>query len=477
MSDTQSLDSKPQDDNQELLDDESAITAELTRIKEINAKNTAATDAQDEPAQAGAEVADAEVQDESAQAETEAGETEASSNELIATDDNNELVVPDSDTELAIVEDELAPVDATPEAEVPKKKKRRGLLIALLSVFLVLLLAAGGLAGYIYYLDQENAEIVPNGVSFNGIPVGGMTKAQVQAVIAEQQLPMTQKVLVGSVESSSTQATPSNLKVSEIISFDGETPLQEIMAVRYSADLETRIRHDLLKEEIKQDFKMLYSLDETAVNEYAKKVGQELELLPVDAKYVVAGGIKIEGGTDGYSVDTSQTANAIFEQLNEESLYSDETTLTYKVAGQDTQPENSGEVLKQRKAIYISRSDRRLSLYRGDTLLRSWSVAVGTPSHPTPRGDYRITLKRYMPVWVNPGSEWAKNMPPTIGPGPTAPLGVRALNINAPGIRIHGTPAINSIGTAASHGCVRMRNEEVIQLYDLVEVGTPVFIR
>jgi L,D-transpeptidase ErfK/SrfK len=67
-------------------------------------------------------------------------------------------------------------------------------------------------------------------------------------------------------------------------------------------------------------------------------------------------------------------------------------------------------------------------------------------------------------------------MPETIPPGPGNPLGTRALNLNASGIRIHGTANVNSIGTAASHGCVRMVQRDVEELYDLVDVGTPVFV-
>lgn len=130
------------------------------------------------------------------------------------------------------------------------------------------------------------------------------------------------------------------------------------------------------------------------------------------------------------------------------------------------------------KTIVISRSKKTLDLYdRNGNIEKSYRVAVGTSAHPTPAGDWRITLKRYAPTWVNPGSAWAKGMPSSIPPGPGNPLGPRALNLNADGIRIHGTYEYNSIGTAASHGCIRMMPKDVIELYDLVEVGTLVYIR
>jgi L,D-transpeptidase ErfK/SrfK len=63
-----------------------------------------------------------------------------------------------------------------------------------------------------------------------------------------------------------------------------------------------------------------------------------------------------------------------------------------------------------------------------------------------------------------------------IPPGPGNPLGTRALYLNADGIRIHGTPSDSSIGSYASHGCIRMHISESEALYPLVPVGTPVFI-
>jgi lipoprotein-anchoring transpeptidase ErfK/SrfK len=127
-------------------------------------------------------------------------------------------------------------------------------------------------------------------------------------------------------------------------------------------------------------------------------------------------------------------------------------------------------------AIVVDLSERRLYLYVNGKLEKKYGVAVGAPSFPTPQGRFRIVLKRYMPTWSNPGSAWAADMPKSIPPGVTNPLGTRALNLDAPGIRIHGTSKDYSIGTAASHGCMRMHRWDIEDLYDRVEVGTPVFI-
>lgn len=131
------------------------------------------------------------------------------------------------------------------------------------------------------------------------------------------------------------------------------------------------------------------------------------------------------------------------------------------------------------RVILVVLSERYLRLYdpgKGGYILHGYPCAVGMPQYPTPTGAWRIVLKRYMPTWVNPGDAWGAGMPAVIGPGPGNPLGTRAMNLNADGIRIHGTENINSIGTAASHGCIRLQRKNVEQLFDLVVVGTPVYI-
>jgi len=128
------------------------------------------------------------------------------------------------------------------------------------------------------------------------------------------------------------------------------------------------------------------------------------------------------------------------------------------------------------RVIVVDKSERRLYLYEYSRLERSFRVAVGMNRYPTPLGSYKVVKKRYRPAWYNPGSAWAASMPRYIPPGPSNPLGTRALNLNAPGIRIHGTNNISSIGTAASHGCIRMLRKDVEWLYPRVEVNTPVYV-
>ena len=88
---------------------------------------------------------------------------------------------------------------------------------------------------------------------------------------------------------------------------------------------------------------------------------------------------------------------------------------------------------------------------------------------------YVVTEKVANPTWIPPNSPWAAGLEP-VPPGASNPLGTRWIGTSAPLIGIHGTPQDWSIGSAASHGCIRMDPKDVIALYPKVPTGTPVYI-
>jgi lipoprotein-anchoring transpeptidase ErfK/SrfK len=125
--------------------------------------------------------------------------------------------------------------------------------------------------------------------------------------------------------------------------------------------------------------------------------------------------------------------------------------------------------------IVIRRGSNRLSLYTGPRLMRTFGVATGTSTYPTPLGTFEIVSMQRDPWWLPPDSDWAKDAKP-IPPGPGNPLGTRWMGITSPGVGIHGTPDAASIGYSASHGCIRMRIPDAEALFTSVDTGTPVFI-
>jgi lipoprotein-anchoring transpeptidase ErfK/SrfK len=131
-----------------------------------------------------------------------------------------------------------------------------------------------------------------------------------------------------------------------------------------------------------------------------------------------------------------------------------------------------------RTVITIDRAAFRLRLFKDLGLRRSYGVAVGQPAYPTPTGLFRVQTKQVNPVWSVPNSPWAGELAGTVVQGGTAanPLKARWMGI-ANGVGIHGTGEDWSIGTRASHGCIRMHVADVVALYRRVPIGTPVLIR
>jgi lipoprotein-anchoring transpeptidase ErfK/SrfK len=124
--------------------------------------------------------------------------------------------------------------------------------------------------------------------------------------------------------------------------------------------------------------------------------------------------------------------------------------------------------------IVIRRGSRRLYLYNGMRYRTTFGVAVGMSAYPTPLGRFTIQSMVRNPWWFPPSSPWAQGASP-VPPGPSNPLGTRWMGLGR-GIGIHGTPQSWSIGSAASHGCIRMRIPEAEWLFARVRTGAPVFI-
>lgn len=124
--------------------------------------------------------------------------------------------------------------------------------------------------------------------------------------------------------------------------------------------------------------------------------------------------------------------------------------------------------------ILLSLGERRLYLYRGDMLVSSYPVAVGAVETPTPQGQFTVSNMVVNPVWQSP---WTGEVHE---PGANSALGLRWIEFaeGETGVfGFHGTPTVESIGQAASNGCVRMRNEDVVALFAQVSVGTPVVVQ
>ncbi len=138
-----------------------------------------------------------------------------------------------------------------------------------------------------------------------------------------------------------------------------------------------------------------------------------------------------------------------------------------------------------RSFIHIDRERHELVLYRRRPwrsrfhVKATYKIAVGALGFETPKGMYIVHSKSLDPWWKAPESEWVdpsiqgKLYPPGDPGNPLTGAFIKLWN----GIGIHGTRALDSLGTDASHGCIRMATEDVVDLYELTPVGCPVYIR
>ena len=118
------------------------------------------------------------------------------------------------------------------------------------------------------------------------------------------------------------------------------------------------------------------------------------------------------------------------------------------------------------RRIVVSIPDRKLAILEEGRVLKVWSTAVGASRTPSPVGSYTVVVRVPEPTWYYKGK--------VVPPGKGNPLGTRWMGLSAKGYGIHGTNAPSSIGRNASHGCIRMRNRDVEELFGMVAVGDEV---
>ena len=144
-------------------------------------------------------------------------------------------------------------------------------------------------------------------------------------------------------------------------------------------------------------------------------------------------------------------------------------TLSAPTMAQDAAPARVAVPAIGRRQVLVSIPDRKLAVLENGKVIRSFAFAVGATASPSPTGKFQITRRLTNPTYYRPGV--------VIAAGSDNPLGPRWVGLNKQGFGIHGTNEPGSIGRAASHGCIRMRNRDIVQFFSLVAVGDTVEIR
>jgi lipoprotein-anchoring transpeptidase ErfK/SrfK len=346
----------------------------------------------------------------------------------------------------------------------PVRKHRAIAVVAIVAG--VLVLAAGGAAFSAYRYEQARADRILPGVSIAGVDVGGMTKAEaVVAVRDAAELALQQQIRLRA-GGRSWQITLEELGQRS----NAVGAVNRALGLSESMGTFSRFWHRFNDDPVQQEVELSFSGD-ARVDAVLGRISRDVTVKPVNADITYDDGeLRFVKPKPGRALDFAEARRMVRAALGAGGAT--EVTLPMLKVSPKVTAKNMP------RTIVVRVDENTLYLYDGFDVLRTWSVATAMPGWTTPQGDWNLYRKAVNPTWYNPALDsWGADLPAIVPGGPTAPMGTRALYITAPGlIRIHGTPADSSIGTYASHGCIRMHNSEIEQLYPMVDVGTRVII-
>jgi lipoprotein-anchoring transpeptidase ErfK/SrfK len=338
--------------------------------------------------------------------------------------------------------------------------------IAIVAAVALLLLGAG--VGYAY--DTTQKDKIADGVTIGGVDVGGMDEAEATQAVRRQLLgPLRHSLRVG-YDGSSWALPGKSLKVHAEIDSAVEEALADSRDGGFPGRLVRYVTGGSLDKHVPAD--VTYS--QAAVNRFVRRVAHAIDREARDAT--------VEPGPDSLSVVKAKNGRKLRDKLLtrrlEAAVLNADAGHTIAAHTHYTKPEVTTKEVAAAYPSYLTldRSTFTLRLWKGLKLAKTYTVAVGQEGLETPAGLYHIQEKQENPSWHVPNSAWAGSLAgQVIPPGPEDPIKARWMGIFE-GAGIHGTEEVESLGSAASHGCVRMSIPDVIELYPQVEVGTPIYI-
>jgi lipoprotein-anchoring transpeptidase ErfK/SrfK len=333
-------------------------------------------------------------------------------------------------------------------------------------VLVVALTVATWLAALAYgtwaYAQGLAGRLLPGAV-VAGIDVGGLTPHEALATVrAVTEAPLDRQVVLRFQDRTWTttpralgSASDAEEAIADAVTFSAAATWSDLARLRWFGEPVT----------FRRDVSLTH--DPTAARAWVDSLAAAVNRAPSDAALDTSTGwVRVVPEQLGYVVNTEATATALAEAV--------EGGATEVALGVDGVPAAVTTAAFD-QVLLLRQDEHKLYLYQDGAMTHSWTVATGTAGYPTPTGIHNVTLKRYLPTWVNPSPNgWGRSLPARIGPGRGNPLGLRALNWSAPNIRFHGTQEVSSLGRDASHGCVRMSNPDVIELFDLVREGATI---
>jgi lipoprotein-anchoring transpeptidase ErfK/SrfK len=308
-----------------------------------------------------------------------------------------------------------------------------------------------------------SGRILP-GTVISGVDIGGMTAQQALEAVRATVEPQLDRTITLMHSDHTWLTTPRELGATS----DAAPALVDALNRSEEATWKDWFRMRWLGKNLSVQRNVVMAHDEQAVRALADQIAAEVAVPVRDASFSYS--------SRSVELQPEQVGRAAAPQAISKDLLAALSNGHEVVQVQSLEIQPDATIVTWDKVLLLRQDEHRLYLYQHGQRTHDWLVSTGTGGFPTPTGQFEIAEKRYLPTWVNPDpTGWGKGMPAVIGPGPDNPLGVRALNWSGTnGIRFHGTSNIASLGQNASHGCVRLSNEDIIALYDLVDVGTKV---
>lgn len=338
----------------------------------------------------------------------------------------------------------------------------------LLACVALVALLAGGAALY----DDARGDRLAEGIRIGGVDVGGLDAATAERLVHDRAVAPRRRTLRVHTRAKTFVISPAELGVGA----DIDEALQRALTDSRRGWFGARVLRDLRGAREDASIALTTRYAKGVLPRVVAEVAALTYVAPVDAAVVPDDdGLKQVSSRMGARIDTAALHRSLERAAQSRSRPADIDVITLPVAPKITERD-----LAERYPAYIivDRKDHVLRFYENLRPARSWPIAVGRAGLETPAGLYDIQWKETNPKWRVPNSEWAGDLAgKTIEPGPDNPIKARWMAFNG-GAGIHGIDpsAYSSIGTDASHGCVRMRIPDVISLYARAPVGTPVYV-
>jgi lipoprotein-anchoring transpeptidase ErfK/SrfK len=343
--------------------------------------------------------------------------------------------------------------------------RQRSFIVLALALAVLVVGAVG-----VYAYDKSRDNVIAKGVKAGGVDLSGMQPREARLTLRRELAQPLQRPVTVKYGSHRYQLSPRRAKVR----VNTDEMVAQALAKSREGSIITRTTRAITGGSLHLNIPVSVSYSKRGVARFVRSIQRRIDKPAVDATISFSvGGIQKVDSQTGRKLD----AQALQSHVGGELV---EATADHKVRAPVTRVKakvTTGDLAKKYPTvIIINRGGFQLTLYRDLQVEKSYRIAVGRQGLETPAGLYNIQDKQVNPSWHVPNSAWAGSLAgKVIPPGPQDPIKARWMGI-AGGAGIHGTTDVGSLGTAASHGCIRMAIPDVIDLFDRVQVGDPVFI-